>query len=478
MSQTLDNQTSSFRSANQANGVTKHRLALLKELIEWPAAAAARVSTREDLPISERLAVVKEPDWSKSCTTSRKMGVFVGGLPLTTKVDKLEKFMEGGKAPHQRLRKEHRPEDFHLHYYQRPDGNETTGEGVYVWPKGSNLESHSEMIHRLPIDKKHRLSSCIVPICFDCHFPINSKEIPIRDYLHGWRSSDGVPASRCRNYEEASSLDDNVCEMCLPSPILCCCCDEVLTKEDDPHNMAKVMGQFACKSCWKNSGIQCSWRYSEKNKHIDALPSYVERLYLSDEAIEREKRLLGGVPRKPNKDTTPFLEAISIRNLIDPTHRDYWPFGMDSQEYLEHKALMDFNNPIQETPDEGWRKVEVTEEVISNYFRDMAAAYEKYGYSAEDKGTLPEEIISGGCKYRFVGQCHGFTCDSSICQAVFQHHEDNDGGAFAALIATNIPIFTTRPGNIHGSAREAGFGQERCIACISKSFHYSPSISN
>ncbi len=449
MSQTLDNQTSSFRSTNQANGVTEHRLAM-----------------------------IKDPQWTETCTTSRKMGILVNGLPLTPKVDKLEKFMEGNKAPHQRLPKEHQPEDFHLHYYQRFDGNETTGEGVYVWSKDSNLEALSDEIHHLPVDKRHRLSSCIVPICFDCHFPINSKEIPIRDYLHGWRSPDGVPASRCRNYEEASTLDDNVCEMCLPSPILCCCCDEVLTKEDDPHNMAKVMGHFACRSCWKNSDIQHSWRYNEKNKHIDVPSSYVERFYLSDEAIEREKRLLGGVPRKPNKDMTPFLEAISIRNLIDPTHSDYWPFGLDSQQYLEHKALMRFNNPFQETPDESWRKVEVTEEVLSNYNRDMSAAYEKYDYTAEDRGSLPDEIISGACKYRFVGQNHGFTCDSAICQAIFQHHEENDGGAYASLIATNIPIFTTRPGNIQGSAREAGFGQERCIACISKAFHYSPSISN
>ena len=36
---------------------------------------------------------------------------------------------------------------------------------------------------------------------------------------------------------------------------------------------------------------------------------------------------------------------------------------MNAQQYLEHKALMDFNNPIQETPDESWRNVEITEEV-------------------------------------------------------------------------------------------------------------------
>lgn len=451
MSRTLDNQTSSFRSANQSAtpGVTGGYLL--------------------------RLGMMKDPQRTGSCTTSRKMGILVNGLPLTSKVNKLEEFMEGKKAPHQRLPKEHQPEDFHLHYYQRFDGNETTGEGVYVWSNDSNLEAKSDMIHRLPIDKRHRLSSCIVPICFDCHFPINSKEIPIRDYLHGWRSHGGVQASRCRNYEDASTLDDNVCEMCLPSPILCCCCDEVLTKEDDPHNMAKVMGLFACRSCWKNSDLQYSWRHSEKNKLInDTSSSYVERLYLSDEAIEREKKLSGGVPPKPREDMTPFLEAISIRNLIDPTHPDYWPFGMKPNEYLEHKALMRFNNPFQETPDETWRNVEVTEEVLSNYNRDMAAAYEKYDYSSEDRGTLPDEIISGACKYRFVGQNHGFTCDSAICQAVFQHHEENDGGAYASLIATNIPIFTTRPGNIHGTAREAGFGYERCIACISKTFHYSP----
>lgn len=50
--------------------------------------------------------------------------------------------------------------------------------------------------------------------------------------------------------------------------------------------------------------------------------------------------------------------------------------------------------------------------------------------------------------------CHGFTCDNPVCQAVFQHYQDNDGGAFGALVATGIPIFTTRPGNIHGTPRD------------------------
>ena len=410
----------------------------------------------------------RRPEYDKSLPTSRLMGILVSGLPSTRKVEKLEKYMTSSEKLHKKLPKEHicNSGDFHLHYHQWYNGHETTGEGIYVYDEGSanktNLEKISKLMNGQRIDKKHTILTCVVPICLHCHFPLDCEDTP-------FHLSKG-------NLEKASTLDQNVCDMCLPSPVLCTCCDSPLSEKEDPHNMAKIMKYFACSSCREDSEIQEKWRYNEKNKLInDTISSYVEELHLSDEAIEREKMLMGGVPR-PCKDITPFIDVLNIKDLIDPTSRNYWPFGMNAQQYLEHKALMDFNNPIQETPDESWRNVEITEEVLSNYVKDMASAYEKYNYSEEDRGTLPDEIISGGCKYRFVGQDHGFTCDSAICQAVFQHHEENDGGAFSALFATNIPIFTTRPGKIGGTAREMGFGQERCISCISKTFHYSPSL--
>ena len=409
----------------------------------------------------------QRPDYDKSLPTSRLMGILVSGLPSTRKVEKLEKYMANDKAPHKKLPEEYLEKslDFHLHYHQWYNGPETTGEGIYTYDEVSvnktDLEKISKIMNGQRIDKKHTIHTSVVPICLHCHFPLDCEDTP--KYL---------PKG---NLEKSSTLDHNVCDMCLPSPVLCCCCDSPLSEKEDPNNMAKIMKYFACRSCREDSEIQEKWRYNETNKLInDTSSSYVEELHLSDEAIEREKVLMGGKPRSC-EDITPFIDSFYIKDLIDPTSRDYWPFGMNSQQYLEHKALMDFNNPLQETPDESWRQVEVTEKVLSNYIRDMNSAYEKYNYSEEDRGSLPTEIISGGYKYRFVGQGHGFTCDSAICQAVFQHHGENDGGAFSALVATNIPIFTTRPGKIGGTAREMGFGQERCISCISKVFHYPPS---
>jgi hypothetical protein len=256
--------------------------------------------------------------------------------------------------------------------------------------------------------------------------------------------------------------------MCLPSPITCCCCDSILTDEGILEYVRSSRDLYACHSCRGDSGAQEKWRYNEENKLISATSSsYVEELHLSDEAIEREKELMGGVPPKP-QETTPFIETLRIQDLIDPKSRDYWPSGMNAQQYLEHKELMRFNNPIQETPDESWREVGVTEEVLSTYNQGLQDAFKKFNFSDKDRGSLPAEIVSNDCKYRLIEGCHGFTCDSPVCQAVFQHCEETDGGAFGALVATSIPIFTTRPGDIHGTPREAGFGYERCISCVSK----------
>ena len=392
--------------------------------------------------------------------TARKMGIHVTGIPLTSKIDQMEKFMMSDKAPHRRKNDTTllRGSKFYLHYYQWSSGNETTGEGVYTGHKDADLKEVSEMMNGRRIDKKHApLSACVTPICFNCHFPLDCEDTPSH-----------LPRG---NLEKASTLNKHVCEMCLPSPIHCCCCGSILPEEEYPSGYKKSMRDMhACRSCWNDRDIQNKWRYNDKNKPINATTSsYVEEPYLSDEAIEREKELMGGEPPKPCKDITPFLETCHIRDLIDPKSRDYWPFGMNAQQYLEHKELMRFNNPFEETPDETWREIDVTEEVLSTYSQDLHNAIKKFNYSEEHRGTLPLEIVSQDCKYRLIEeQCHGFTCDSPVCQAVFQHQHEADAGAFAALVATGIPIFTTRPGDIHGSAREAGFGHERCIACVSK----------
>lgn len=393
-------------------------------------------------------------------TPPKMYGIHVTGIPETPKIDRLNKFMHSeGYAPHLRTSSPSHLHcgKFHLHYYQWLSGHETTGEGVYTYPEDLDLEKISKSLNGIRIDKKHApITTCVVPICFNCYFPLNCEETPGH-----------IPKS---NLETPSTLHTTICEMCIPSPVHCCCCDSILPDEDSQSGYGRSSRDIhACRSCWNDRDIQEKWRYNDKNKLTNATTSsYIEEPYLSDEAIEREKALMGGEPPKPCSDITPFLETCCIRYLIDPESRDYWPFGMNSQQYLEYKEMMRFNNPIEETPDETWREVEVTEEVLQNYSQDLQNAIIKFNFTEEDRGTLPAEIVTEDCKYRLIEDTHGFTCDSPLCQAVFQYHQATDVGAFGALVATCIPMFTTRKGDIHGTPREAGFGHERCIACVSK----------
>ena len=66
-SQTIGNQTSSFRSQRPQSG----------------------------------------PQAEESLPTTSKMGILVSGLPSTRKVKKLEKYMANDKAPHKKLPKEY-----------------------------------------------------------------------------------------------------------------------------------------------------------------------------------------------------------------------------------------------------------------------------------------------------------------------------------------------------------------------------------
>ena len=72
------------------------------------------------------------PEYDKSLPTTRKMGILVSGLPSTRKVEKLENYMTSSEKLHKRLHKEHieNSKDFHLHYHQWYNGPETTGGGA------------------------------------------------------------------------------------------------------------------------------------------------------------------------------------------------------------------------------------------------------------------------------------------------------------------------------------------------------------
>ena len=333
-SQTIGNQTSSFRRASQ-----------------------------DRLPIHYH----KSPPM--------KFGIHVTGIPFTKKVDRMEQFMDSDKAPHRRSGNLGKWSDakFYLHYYQWYAGKETTGEGVYTFNKDADLVKLSKLLDGTRIDKKNEpIRTCVVPICFNCRFPLDCKDTPIQLLKN--------------NLEKASTLCGPLCELCLPSPVHCCCCDTILTENDGLSEFAKPMKNYACRACWANSEVQEKWRYNEQNKQVNATSSsYVEELYLSDEAIEREKQLMGGVHPKPCKDTTPFLETFHIRNLIDPESRDYWPFGMNAQQYLEHKEIMRFNNPLEETPDETWKEIDVNEEGKKKNHQDLQGAFKKFNKSKEHR---------------------------------------------------------------------------------------------
>jgi len=83
--------------------------------------------------------------------TMRAIGVHVSGLPETNKIDRLEKFMMGDKAPHRRKSESTLLRDpvFHVHYYQWYNGNVTTGEGVYVFNERIWGTKRSGEVHRV-----------------------------------------------------------------------------------------------------------------------------------------------------------------------------------------------------------------------------------------------------------------------------------------------------------------------------------------
>ena len=111
-SQTIGNQTSSFRTAAQ-----------------------------ENLPLDSHMH-------------PKKFGIHVTGIPLTEKVGRMEQFMSGNKAPHLRTRLPdlwHNAK-FHLHYYQWSSVKETTGEGVYTFNEETDLGALPELMNGSRID--------------------------------------------------------------------------------------------------------------------------------------------------------------------------------------------------------------------------------------------------------------------------------------------------------------------------------------
>jgi hypothetical protein len=143
---------------------------------------------------------------------------------------------------------------------------------------------------------------------------------------------------------------------------------------------------------------------------------------------------------------------------------------MSGRDYVRLQDVRAFNNPMSETPDSSWVDIEVTDEIIQDYWTRMKSLQDKFNFkSLKDPGSLPTTLSKGGKSYRLVPDTHGFTCDDPICQAINHQQDDLDGGGYAALILTGLPIYTSREGDLTcESVSELGYGCEYCLACIVK----------
>jgi hypothetical protein len=132
---------------------------------------------------------------------------------------------------------------------------------------------------------------------------------------------------------------------------------------------------------------------------------------------------------------------------------------------------MEFNNPLMETSyDDEWQGIEVTDEVLKEYFKSLDNAMEKCHFEGfEEMEHIPKKITYQKDDFRLIEGFHGFSCDSPICQAVFQHMntlDTDEAFNFTQFSLGTVPIFTTRKGDLNGNAREMGYGTERCIGCV------------
>jgi len=224
----------------------------------------------------------------------------------------------------------------------------------------------------------------------------------------------------------------------------------------------------SCQPCRENIEKQEKWRNSIPVLNTES--SFKEPKYLCEEAIKREQELHGDKPPVSEDWVTPFMISYCTDSLVDPTSGNYWPYGMSGKDYVSLQDLRRFNNPMSETPDNSWMDIEVTAEIITDYWKKMSSLQNKYDFiSLKEPGTLPTTLSKEDKSYRLVPDTHGFTCDDPTCQAISQQQNDLDGGGYAALILTGLPIYTSRTGVLTSeSVSDLGYGKEYCLACIMK----------
>ena len=373
-----------------------------------------------------------------------RFAIMMKGLPITHKYDKLLFHLSKG---HTTLRIWGRTQPIKTELlYDEGDGvKKTTGEAIFLFEEDKDERWIARCSDGLRLDKSHTLQTSVIRVCKTCHSDIN-----------GHMDDGGA-------LKTASKVDPDSCRSCAPDQF-CCCCVKPLSEE-----IGDIYSKYvSCQSCRKNIEKQEVWRQSIPVHDTES--SYKEHKHLCSEAIQREKDLFGDKVPVSEDWVCPFMISYHIDSLVDPTSGKYWPYGMSGKDYVAVQDERRFNNPMSETPDDSWMDIEITDQIIKDYWKRMTTLQSDYDFkSLHDIGSLPTMVSKGDKSYRLVPDTHGFTCDDPTCQAIFHLQNELDGGAYAALIATGIPIYTSRKGDLTSdSVSDIGYGKEYCLACMMK----------
>lgn len=411
-----------------------------------------------------------------------KQGVFMFGLPgkcgdtgeLKGNCERIRKIYMGRKAikylcdfPDGQVQpKENHPRTFHLHTKTWFDGRvEALGTGIYFFNEDADLDVLANCINmkKMKIDgHTYTIYGEKMDICRgECMCPLNM----------GYGKTEN-PYSKDR-----SPLDATYCRECKPD-YRCTCCGEIAYVRSETasieiyssiERLLKRRKFIACDKCLKDMKIQEKWRNEGVGSSFtDKQTSYVEKKYLCDEAIQKIQDMMGGKPPKPAEHMTPFYYPIDLAYLLDSTCKDYWPYGMSSEEYVEYMEKKAFDNPISEPDgymgpspddDDDWTEIEVTDEVIRDYQNKFLEIEAKY----PTRDDFPREYMYKGKKMRLLWDNHGFTCDNAKCLAVYKNCE----GIIPAVAFTCIPMYTSREGDLESrDVSVLTYGYERCIGCL------------
>ena len=401
-------------------------------------------------------------------SSQMKFGLRLKGLPKTAKYDKLLEHLTGrrsspGRQPFTELWKGAKPTKVTLFSEMSEGKKMTTGEALFIFPDTEYLGNlscgpHVRRANGFRIDKSHTLSAERVLVCNKCMTDISFK------FDHSVTNSSANDQSLSCEFS---------CQDCSPTT-LCCCCTGIVLEKDVIFKSGKYQ---ACSDCAKDREKQEKWRMTEGREVFASTTNAVVYKHLPDELIAQEQARMGGKPYEPLHDDNPFSHSCLIEELLDCDDINYWPYEMSAYEYLQYQERLAFENPVEAMPDMTEESIytKVTNDNMEDYWRRMTDLQEKYEFkSLSNIGSMPTSFMKDGQEFRLIPDMHGLICDDPMCQEIAKDQDDIDGGAYAAIVLTSLPLFTNRTGAISGAIsgdmteEEAGPGQEFCLACISK----------